>query len=143
MDTAREKLIRALELGADEARPPSDEMEPAPVVLDFVGTTESLALASCVVERQGRIVIVGGGGGTIPVGMEAVPYETWVTTSIMGSRSDVTTVLDHAQRGNVECHVEKLPLEDANTALQRLREGTVTGRLVLKPDRSADPHGTI
>ena len=115
VDTDPEKLIRALELGADEAHPPSDEMEPAPVVLDFVGTTESLALARSVVERQGRIVIVGGGGGTIPVGMEAIPYETWVTTSIMGSRSDVTTVLDHAQRGNVECHVEELPLAGCRT----------------------------
>ena len=133
VDTAPEKLIRALELGAGEAHPPSAEMEPAPVVLDFVGTSESLELARSVVERQGRVVIVGGGGGTIPVGMEAIPYETWVTTSIMGSRSDVATVLDHAQRGNVECHVEELPLEDADAALQQLREGAVTGRLVLKP----------
>lgn len=136
VDTAPEKLMRALELGADDALPPAAELEPAPVVLDFVGTSESLALARSVVERQGRIVIVGGGGGTIAVGMEAIPYETWVSTSIMGSRSDVATVLDHAQRGNVECHVEELPLEDADTALKRLREGAVTGRLVLKPHRS-------
>ena len=136
VDTAPEKLIRALELGADDAHPPSAEMEPAPVVLDFVGNSDSLELARSVVERQGKVVIVGGGGGTLPVGMEDIPYEAWVTTSIMGSRSDVTTVLDHAQRGNVECHVEELPLEDANTALNRLREGAVTGRLVLRPDRS-------
>lgn len=133
VDTAPTKLRRALELGADEACLPTAEMEPAPVVLDFVGTPESLQLARSVVRRQGRIVIVGGGGGTIAVGMEAIPYETWVTTSIMGSRSDVTTVLDHAQRGNVECHVEELPLDDADSALGRLREGGVTGRLVLTP----------
>lgn len=133
VDTAPEKLIRALELGAHEAFPPGAEIERAPVVLDFVGTSESLELARSAVQRQGTIAIVGGGGGTIPVGMEEIPYETWVTTSIMGSRSDVTTVLDHAQRGNVECHVEELPLDDANTALHRLREGKVTGRLVLKP----------
>lgn len=133
VDTAPEKLIRALELGADEAHPPTADIEPAPVVLDFVGTPESLELAKSVVERKGRIVIVGGGGATIPVGMETIPYEAWVTTSIMGSRSDVTTVLAHAQRGNVECHVEVLPLHDANTALDRLRAGAVAGRLVLKP----------
>ena len=133
VDRSPRKLLRALELGADEAHPPTAEVEPAPVVLDFVATSESLELARSVVERQGKIVIVGGGGGTISVGMEAIPYETWVTTSIMGSRSDVTTVLDHAQRGNVDCHVEELPLHDANTALERLRAGAVTGRLVLKP----------
>ncbi len=133
VDTAPAKLRRALQLGADEACPPMAETETAPVVLDFVGTAESLQLARSLVQRQGRIVVVGGGGGTIDVGMESIPYEAWVTTSIMGSRSDVTTVLDHAQRGNVECHVEELPLEDAGTALDRLQEGKVTGRLVLKP----------
>lgn len=133
VDTAPEKLRRALELGADEAYPPIAEMEPAPVVLDFVASPDSLRLARSVVRRRGRIVIVGGGGATIAVGMEGIPYETWVTTSIMGSRSDVTTVLEHARRGNVECHVEELPLDGADAALGRLREGTVTGRLVLKP----------
>lgn len=133
VDTAPAKLRRALELGADEAYPPMAGMEPAPFVLDFVGTPESLRLARSLVRRQGRIVIVGGGGGTIEVGMEAIPYETWVTNSIMGSRSDVKTVLEHAQRGNVDCHVEELPLDDAGTALERLREGRVTGRLVLTP----------
>ena len=133
VDTAPDKLHRALELGADEACPPTAEVEPAPVVLDFVGTTESLQLAGSLVKRQGRIVIVGGGGGTIAVGMEAIPYEAWVTTSIMASRSDVTTALEHAQRGNLECHVEELPLDDADAALERLRQGSVTGRLVLRP----------
>lgn len=133
VDTAPAKLRRALELGADEACPPPAQMEPAPVVLDFVGTPESLQLARSLVERKGRIVIVGGGGGSIAVGMETIPYQTWVTTSIMGSRSDVTTVLEHAQRGSVDCHVEELPLDDADTALGRLRAGGVTGRLVLKP----------
>ena len=133
VDTAPGKQQRALELGADEAYALAAEIEPAPVVLDFVGTPESLELARSVVQRQGRIVIVGGGGGAIAVGMEAIPYEAWVTTSIMGSRSDVTTVLDHARRGNVECHVEELPLDDADAALARLREGRVTARLALTP----------
>ena len=135
VDTAPEKRLRAIALGADEALPPEADMAPAPVVLDFVGTAESLELAKSVVERQGRIVIVGGGGGTIAVGMETIPYETWVTTSIMGSRPDVAAVLDHAQRGDIECHVEEVPLEDAHSALDRLRAGAVTGRLVLKPTR--------
>ncbi len=32
-----------------------------------------------------KIVIVGSGGGTLPAGIEATPYEACVTTSIMGS----------------------------------------------------------
>ena len=86
-----------------------------------------------VVERQGKIVVVGGIGGTMSMGMEAILYETWVTTSIMGSRSNVAAVIDHTQRGNIECHIEEVSLEDANSALDRLRTGKMTGRPVLKP----------
>ena len=143
IDTAPHKRLRAIELGAAEAHPPTAEIDPAPVVLDFVATPESLEVAKAVVERQGKIVVVGGGGGAIPVGMETIPYETWVTTSIMGSRSDVAAVLDHAQLGNVTCHTEAVPLEDVNDALDRLRSGAVTGRLVLRPDRSLKPSEVI
>ena len=139
IDIDHGKRLRAIELGAAEAYPPAAQMDRAPVVLDFVATPGSLQLAGAVVDRGGKIVIVGGGGATIPVGMETIPYETWVTSSIMGSRSDLLAVLDHARRREVACDVEELALEDANDALDRLRTGAVGGRLVLKPDRPMRP----
>ena len=134
IDIDHGKRRRAVELGAAEAHPPAARIDPAPVVLDFVATPESLQVARTVVDRRGRVVIVGGGGATISVGMDTIPYETWVTTSIMGSRSDLSAVLDHARRGNVTGDVEVVPLNDANHALERLQAGAVTGRLVLKPE---------
>ncbi len=46
---------------------------------------------------------------------------------------DLAAVLDHVCRGEVEWHVETLPLEQANEALERLRRGDVLQRLVLTP----------
>ena len=70
-------------------------------------------------------MIVGGGGGALPAGIEATLYEACVTTSIMGSCFDVATVPDHAQRGNVECHIEEIRLEDTTSAFDPLRSGAV------------------
>ena len=133
VDPEPRKRERAIELGAAQAVPPDAGLDPFPLVLDFVGSGASLALGGEVVDREGTIVTVGGAGGSLPVGMEAIPYEAWVTTSIMGSRSDVEAVLGHATRGEVEWEVETVSLDDANTALDRLRAGDVAGRLALIP----------
>jgi len=64
---------------------------------------------------------------------DRVPHEAHFTTSIWGSRSDLEAVLDLARRGAIQWHVETLPLERANEALERVRRGEVRGRLVLTP----------
>lgn len=133
VDVSAAKRSRALELGADQAAAPEDPIEPAPAVIDFVGTDESLRLAATLVRRGGALVLVGGAGGRLAVGMEDVPYEARVQTSVMGSRADLAAVLEHARRGEVPWQVEAVPLDQANEALERLRRGDVAGRLVLVP----------
>src|SRR5207244_5269570 len=106
---------------------------PARVVLDFVGSDETLALAGRIVERTGVVVLVGEAGGAFPFAFAAAHYETTFTTSTWGSRAELAAVLDLARRGEIEWHVEALPLERMNEALGRLRRGDVSGRLVLTP----------
>ena len=69
----------------------------------------------------------------LPFSFGGVPYEATFTTSTWGSRADLAAVLDLARRGELEWHVEALPLELANDAHERLRRGDVLGRLVLTP----------
>jgi propanol-preferring alcohol dehydrogenase len=133
VDTAERKRARALELGADDAAAPDEADEPALAVLDFVGSDESLALAARLVERTGTVLVIGAAGGELPYHFSALPYEARIGTSILGSRADLTAVLEHARRGDVEWHVETLPLKQASEALGRLRRGDVLGRLVLVP----------
>ena len=133
VDVAERKRERALELGADEARPPGEVDVEADAVVDFVGSDESLALAATAVAQQGIVVQVGAAGGRLAFGLGAVPYEAHFTTSVMGSRDDLVAVLAHARRGEMDWSVETLPLERANESLERLRRGDVLGRLVLTP----------
>jgi propanol-preferring alcohol dehydrogenase len=42
-------------------------------------------------------------------------------------------VLAMAAAGKIRCHVAKRPLAEANEALDLLRQGKVSGRIVLTP----------
>lgn len=133
VDLSEPKLERARRLGADEALPPAGLAGPVEVVLDFVGTNESLSLAARSVARAGIVVQVGEAGGCVPFGMGLVPHEAHFTTSIWGSRSELTAVLELARSGELDWHVETLALAEVNEALERVRRGDVLGRLVVTP----------
>jgi alcohol dehydrogenase, propanol-preferring len=133
VDVTEEKRVRALALGADEALPPEGLERSARAVLDFVGSDDSLALAARTVERTGIVIQIGAAGGTLAFRLGSVPLEAHFTTSALGSRADLAAVLEHARRAEIHWHVEALPLEQANAALDRLRRGDVLGRLVLTP----------
>jgi len=133
LDRNEAKLARALELGAVAAAMPAEAPRSSRAVLNFVGSTETLALASQIVERGGIVIQIGEAGGKIGFGLGCIPHEAVFTTSIWGSLADLTAVLHCARRGEINWHVEKIPLEDANKALARLRSGDVIGRLVLTP----------
>jgi propanol-preferring alcohol dehydrogenase len=58
--------------------------------------------------------------------------EKSIRGSNVGTRSDLQEAVDFAVRNLVIPQVETVPFEDANNALNRLRTGKVSGRLVLK-----------
>ncbi len=133
VDVDESKRTRAVDLGADQALTPDEDAAPADVVLDLVGTEETLAMASRIVQPGGIVMLVGEAGGSLGFGMRTFPWEAHLTTSIWGSRSDLDAVLELARTGSITWDVEALPLSRVNEALQRLRDGRVTGRLVLVP----------
>ena len=138
LDPAR--LERAAELGADVGLL---AVEPdltraglgghADVVLDFVGTDRTLAHAAEVVAPGGAVLLVGEAGGHLPFGFDAPTIEAWVTTVAWGSPDDMRQVVRLARRNRLRWTTEPVPLADAAIAHERLRAGTVEGRLVLVP----------
>ncbi len=106
----------------------------ARVVVDIVGSDESLAQAARSVERGGLVVQVGEAGGRLPFGFGTdVPWEATFTTSVWGSLRDLRAVVELAQADELRWHVEAVPLDRADEALDRVRQGDVEGRLVLTP----------
>lgn len=136
LDLAADKRALALEIGAHEATGslPAEPSAAAKfdLVLDFIGVESTLQTAAAHVARLGTLAVVGLGGGTIPFGFGAVPMETNFVASVWGSRIQLDELLDLARREpSVVRPVEVLPLEDAQQAHERLRDGDVAGRLVL------------
>jgi propanol-preferring alcohol dehydrogenase len=56
-----------------------------------------------------------------------------VRGSIVGTRRDLAEALAFAADGKVRTTVSVEPLEAVNAVLDRLRQGRVEGRVVLKP----------
>jgi propanol-preferring alcohol dehydrogenase len=133
VDPAAAKQERALSLGADATTSPEALDEAADVILDFVGSNETLRQAAALVRPKGIVVQLGEAKGTLEFALGRVPHEASFTTSIWGSLTDMAAVLELAAQGNLRWDVETLPLEQANKALERVGHGDVAGRLVLTP----------
>jgi propanol-preferring alcohol dehydrogenase len=126
---------RALALGAVWAGG-YDETPPAPLdaAVTFAPTGDVVVHALRAVGRGGTVAINAIHLDRIP----EFPYEwLWWERSLRSvsnfTRRDAAEFLDLAQRIPIETRSEHLPLEEANTALARLKRGDVSGAFVLIP----------
>ena len=133
VDPSEPRRRRAMDLGAHHAVAPGDGLPAAEAVFDLVGSDATLRQAVEHVLPTGVVMVVGEAGGRISFGFSLVPYEAHLTSSVWGSYQDLRAVLGIAQRGELTWDVEPVPLARANDAVSRLRNGEVTGRLVLTP----------
>ena len=96
---------RVTELAADHVMPRLNGLEArsrlgvaADVVLDFVGSDETLAQAAAVVAPGGLIMLVGEAGGRLAFGFDQPAVEAWLTTTAWGSVEELREVVDPPSR---------------------------------------------
>ena len=86
---------------------------------------------SCL-RPTGTLLVVGLPAENIcfpPILMAAA--EVRIQASAVGTRQDLREVLALAATGKIRCRVGTRPLSEANQALEQLRNGQVSGRIVL------------
>jgi alcohol dehydrogenase, propanol-preferring len=132
-DPSLRKRERALALGAEAAAAPEELDGPYTAVLDFVGSTDSLADGARLVDRQGIAIVIGLFGGTVPFGIGAVPHEAHFLSSIWGSRDELAELIELARRERLDYTIDTMPLERAQEAHDLIRSGQARGRIVLTP----------
>lgn len=146
VDTRPEALELALRCGADAACPPDaapvelqrlgdivGTARGADLVLDFVGAPPTVALASSSVAADGDLTIIGGSGGEIVVGKHVgLPAGIRLSMPFWGTRAELDQVLQLARRRLLRPEVEVFDFADVETAYQRLRSASVTGRAVVR-----------
>lgn len=116
--------------GASEDAPPA-ELDAA-IIYAPAGPLVPLALRA--VRKGGRVVCAGIHMSDIP----QFPYSIlWGERQIISvanlTRKDGADFLDVAVKANIQTHVTVFPLDQANEALARLREGKLVGAAVLRP----------
>jgi propanol-preferring alcohol dehydrogenase len=107
--------------------------EGAPLVLDFVVTDQTLALAAAAIGIGGHVCAVGLGGGTFPMAFGTVPLEWSLGKPSWGTLPELHEVVALARSGAIEIEVERLRLDETLDGYERLRRGEITGRAVVVP----------
>lgn len=143
VDLSAEKLALASEVGATETVQAGEDAAAqvreatrgrgAELVLDLVGSDDTLALGAQVGRPEGDLTLVGIAGGTFPLSFFSQPYEQAIATTYWGSAIELLEVLELARAGRIHAHVERFPLDQVSEVYDRLRRGEIDGRAVICP----------
>ena len=133
----------ALELGADHAVDPADDVaglvrsldpQGASVVLDLVGSEITLTQAAALVGRGGRIVLIGAALGTFSYSLISLPWGASIRTSYSGEVSELHELITLVQRSGITVHANYISLDEVPAAYADLdRGGQPAGRIVALP----------
>jgi len=144
VDVSEEKLRLAAEVGADHevkaGESAGEEIREitkgrgAELVVDMVGSDDSIALATAVAKFESDLTIVGLAGGKYEFAFGAVPFEAELCIPYWGTAVELMECLDLARAGKIHAHVEHFSLAEAPQAYERMREGRLDGRAVISPE---------
>jgi propanol-preferring alcohol dehydrogenase len=126
-------------IGSGEASPESVRAlttggRGAELVLDVVGSAQTLALAGQLLAFEGDLTLLGLAGGSIEYGAMSLPWGARIATTYWGTAVELMEVLDLAHSGKIGIRTERVPLDGVADAYDRLRKGEVEGRAVACPN---------
>jgi propanol-preferring alcohol dehydrogenase len=130
VDPLPARLSYAAELGAHScvAAVPGD----ADVVLDFVGTDETIAAGIAAVRTGGAYGLIGSAGGKLRgPWFSTLPRDGEVFTFQGSSIADAQEVIALAGAGLIRNQVEEFGFGEIDAAYAKLAAGSLTGRAVI------------
>ncbi len=143
VDVSEEKLAAAKAQGATDAvlagaEGTTDRIVAAcggPVagVVDLVNGTQTARYAFDALRKGGKLVQVGLFGGELGIPLPLMPIKALtIQGSYVGNVKELRALIDIAKKGLIPAiPVENTPQRNADAVLHRLKEGKITGRVVL------------
>ncbi|CAG9949010.1 unnamed protein product [Clonostachys rosea f. rosea IK726] len=106
---------------------------PLLAVIDFVNNTATATMVNSLVAKGAKWVQVGVMGGTVELSLVGNIFKgLTIYSNITGNLEELRTLTDMAKRGDLgSIAVENLPWDSVNEAMDLLRAGKVSGRMVL------------
>lgn len=145
VDKAEDKLKLAKRAGADEVLINDQTTvakiramsggQGAELVLDMVGSNDTLALGAGSLRAEGHLTIVGLSLGTLPLTFFGLPFGASVRTSYWGTIPELVELIALARAKKINANVETYPLGKAAQVYEKLAAGKISGRAVFKSDR--------
>ena len=104
-------------------------------IVDFVNAPPTVKLDLSVIRKRGNIILVGLFGGSVDLPLVSVPLKAiTIQGAYTGNYKDMIELLELAKSGVVNPIVSKhYKLDDANTALEDLKNRKIIGRAVINP----------
>lgn len=143
IDVSPQRLEFATDVGAHVALPAADDNhrvireltngDGATAVLDFVGVESAVQTAMAAVAPLGSVLLVGGGGGSVPFGHTTLPRGVDILSPTGSTVDDLRGVLALAQSGSLRIESELFPLDGVRDAYDALRDGALRSRAVVVP----------
>ncbi|BCY13318.1 alcohol dehydrogenase catalytic domain-containing protein [Actinoplanes sp. L3-i22] len=130
VDISEPRLAYARSVGAHEAT--TSLTGSADVVLDFVGTDETIAAGIRAVRPGGAYGLIGSAGGSLSrPWFGTLPADGEVFTFQGSSIADAQEVIALASAGLIRNQVQEFSFQDAGEAYAHLAAGTLTARAVV------------
>jgi len=144
IDIAEAKFQACREAGADEVINPTEtdavetlmdltNGEGVDVAIDYVSSTSTLEAAASSLGRHGRMVTLGGAGGSFQANaLEMLLKEQDLLGSRYVTRAEILETYDLVARGEVWPIVTDIrPMKEAEAIHERVEKGEVTGRAAI------------
>lgn len=126
-DPAPAKLESARAAGAEPVARGYD------AAIVFTGNPAAIPEAFKTLKRQGTLILVGISASKYELPLiDTIIKGARIRGSYLGTKEDLAEVLRLAAAGDLRAQIHPIPLESAPAALDRLRQGQIQGRAVVR-----------
>ena len=104
-------------------------------IIDFVNAPPTVKMNLSLIRKRGNIILVGLFGGAVEIPLVSIPLKAIkIQGAYTGNYSDMVELIKLAQDGVINPNVSKhYSLDDANQALEDLKNRKIIGRAVINP----------
>jgi len=104
-------------------------------VIDFVNAPNTVKTGLGVLRKRGRLILVGLFGGSLELSLVTIPLKAiTIEGAYTGNFDDMIELIELAKKGIIKPVISKrYTLDDANQALQDLKDRKIIGRAVINP----------
>ena len=144
LDLDDKRLAEAKKLGADyvinsKTTDPVKEIKDltnglgVDIIIDFVNASKTVQIDINMLRKRGRLILVGLFGGSVELNLALMPLRALkIIGSYTGNLGDLVELVSLAKKNAVKSIVsKKFKLDEANDALNQLRQGRIIGRAVI------------